>query len=64
MSTPLVPTETRPTPGDRHDWRTVVLGTLLAFTASLAVVTLVGAIIRGLGADDGSNTVDTRVLDG
>ena len=47
----------------RHDWRHVVLGTILAFTASLAVVSLVGAIVRELGAADGSNALDVHVLD-
>jgi ABC-type Fe3+ transport system permease subunit len=47
----------------RPNWRHVAIGTLLVFAVSLAVVSLVGVLVRALGASDGSNAVDTRVLE-
>jgi undecaprenyl-diphosphatase len=47
----------------RRDWRRVVVGSLLAFAIPLALVSLAGALVRDVGADDGSNALDARVLD-
>jgi membrane-associated phospholipid phosphatase len=61
MPSRVAPAETQREPR-RHDWRHVVLGTLLAFAVPLAVGSLIGALIRGLGGSDGSNAIDTSVL--
>jgi undecaprenyl-diphosphatase len=49
--------------GCRHDWRRVVLGTAIAFTVPLVLLSLAGALIRELSGADGSNAVDAHVLD-
>jgi len=63
MSTPRCPATSPPHSARRHDRRRVALGALLTFAGVLALVALVGVLVRTGGATDGSNAMDAHVLE-